>query len=306
MSFVHASCVYGIQKELWDELSILESGCAAWAIVGDFNIVTSSTERKGGSIPCLAAVIEFNSFIHSNALVDSTTMGFKYSWCNKRRGAQRMYQKIDIILINQQWIDSSASWKSRIMKRKLSDHSPIVGWNTKIPKPTNIPFKFKRAWILHANLKEVIEKSWPEPLFDVPIRKVTKKLKRLKMVLKDWNYKIYGFSSISSLVIYVLHVVEKHGYIGEFEYVNDHRSGKIVVELNGRLNKCGVISPRFDVGVKDIEPWTARLLPSRQHPKLFLLDTAVWIYYDNLSLASWIMKRRGRKNVGGKVPRFFY
>ncbi|KAJ9679575.1 hypothetical protein PVL29_021484 [Vitis rotundifolia] len=31
-------------------------------------------------------------------------------------------------------------------------------------------------------------------------------------------------------------------------YVGDHRSGKIVVELNGRLNKCDVISPRFDVG----------------------------------------------------------
>lgn len=60
------------------------------------------------------------------------------------------------------------------------------------------------------------------------------------------------------------------GYIGEFEYVDDHRSGKIVVELNGRLNKCGVISPRFDVGVKEIEPWTARLLPSRQvSPFLF-------------------------------------
>lgn len=58
------------------------------------------------------------------------------------------------------------------------------------------------------------------------------------------------------------------GYIGEFEFVDDHRSGKIVVELNGRLNKCGVISPRFDVGVKEIEPWTARLLPSRQVEKL--------------------------------------
>ncbi|KAL9674045.1 hypothetical protein QQ045_030311 [Rhodiola kirilowii] len=32
-------------------------------------------------------------------------------------------------------------------------------------------------------------------------------------------------------------------------YVDDHRSGKSVVELNGRLEKCGVISPRFDVGV---------------------------------------------------------
>ena len=40
------------------------------------------------------------------------------------------------------------------------------------------------------------------------------------------------------------------GYIGEFEVLDDHRSGKIVVELIGRINKCGVISPRFDVGVK--------------------------------------------------------
>ena len=37
------------------------------------------------------------------------------------------------------------------------------------------------------------------------------------------------------------------GYIGEFEIVDDHRSKKIVIELLGRVNKCGVISPRFDV-----------------------------------------------------------
>ncbi|KAK1642306.1 hypothetical protein QYE76_060111 [Lolium multiflorum] len=68
----------------------------------------------------------------------------------------------------------------------------------------------------------------------------------------------------SKVIIKFLIVMQKHGYIGEFEYVDDHISGKIVVELNGRLNKCGVISPRFDVGVKEIEGWTARLLPSRQ------------------------------------------
>jgi ribosomal protein S8 len=38
---------------------------------------------------------------------------------------------------------------------------------------------------------------------------------------------------------------------------------KIVVELNGRLNKCGVISPRYNVGVGELEAWTTRLLPSR-------------------------------------------
>lgn len=31
------------------------------------------------------------------------------------------------------------------------------------------------------------------------------------------------------------------GYIGEFEYVDDHRAGKIVVELNGRC--CFALLP---------------------------------------------------------------
>ena len=54
------------------------------------------------------------------------------------------------------------------------------------------------------------------------------------------------------------------GYIEEFEIIDDHRSGKVVVNLNGRLNKCGVISPRFDVAVDGIDKWTNYLLPSRQ------------------------------------------
>lgn len=43
------------------------------------------------------------------------------------------------------------------------------------------------------------------------------------------------------------------GYIGEFEIIDDHRAGKIVVNLTGRLNKvnvCFVFSPTcIDVSI---------------------------------------------------------
>ncbi|XP_020598762.1 40S ribosomal protein S15a-like [Phalaenopsis equestris] len=100
----------------------------------------------------------------------------------------------------------------------------------------------------------------------------------------------------SKVMIKILLVIQKHGYIGEFEYIDDHRAGKIVVELNGRLNKCGVISPMFDVGVKDIEPWTARLLPSRQLGYIVLTTSAGIKDHEEAR----------RKNVGGKVLGFFY
>lgn len=71
----------------------------------------------------------------------------------------------------------------------------------------------------------------------------------------------------------------KTGYIGEFEYIDDHRSGKIVIELLGRLNKCGIISPRFNVPLTKLEEWSSKILPSRQFGHLVLTTT-----YGRLSL----------------------
>ena len=101
---------------------------------------------------------------------------------------------------------------------------------------------------------------------------------------------------VSKVVIKFLQVMQKHGYINEFEYIDDHRSGKIVVELNGRINKCGVISPRYDLSHTDVEDWVGRLLPSR------LFGVIV------LTTANGILdhEEARRKKVGGKVLGFFY
>ncbi|KAH0679822.1 hypothetical protein KY284_020907 [Solanum tuberosum] len=68
--------------------------------------------------------------------------------------------------------------------------------------------------------------------------------------MKSYNKTIYNrLRGIEYTTIdWLLEPYGGQNYIGEFEYVDNHRSGKIVVELNGRLNKCGVISPRFNVG----------------------------------------------------------
>ncbi|XP_063961397.1 small ribosomal subunit protein uS8 [Lytechinus pictus] len=91
-------------------------------------------------------------------------------------------------------------------------------------------------------------------------------------------------------------VMMKHGYIGEFEIVDDHRGGKIIVNLNGRLNKCGVISPRFDVPIEDMEKWTSNLLPSRQFGYVVLTTSGGIMDHEEAR----------RKHVGGKILGFFF
>jgi len=100
----------------------------------------------------------------------------------------------------------------------------------------------------------------------------------------------------SKVIVKFLQVMMKHGYIGEFEIVDDHRGGKIVVELVGRINKCGVISPRFDVTLTSLEQWTKNILPSRQFG--FLVLTTSYGIMDH--------EEAKRKHTGGKILGFFY
>lgn len=100
----------------------------------------------------------------------------------------------------------------------------------------------------------------------------------------------------SKVIVKFLSVMQQHGYIDDFEEVDDHRSGKIVIQLNGRLNKCGVISPRFNVRLGDIENWVSQLLPSRQFGYVVLTTSAGIMDHETAR----------RKHAGGKILGFFY
>lgn len=100
----------------------------------------------------------------------------------------------------------------------------------------------------------------------------------------------------SKVILRFLKLMQKRNYIGDFEVVDDRRGGKVVIELLGRINKCGVISPRMDIAVSDYEKSVANLLPSRQFGYIVLTT--------NIGIMDHEKARR--KHVGGKLLGFFY
>jgi small subunit ribosomal protein S8 len=67
----------------------------------------------------------------------------------------------------------------------------------------------------------------------------------------------------SKLIGNVLKVLKDYGYITSFEYVEDHKGGKFVVELSGKINDCGAVRPRFSSKVTEYEDYEKRYLPAR-------------------------------------------
>jgi small subunit ribosomal protein S8 len=66
----------------------------------------------------------------------------------------------------------------------------------------------------------------------------------------------------SKLASEVLRVLQKKKYVGEFEFIDDGVGGKLRVELLGRINRCGAISPRFPVKSAKLVDWEHRYLPA--------------------------------------------
>jgi small subunit ribosomal protein S8 len=100
----------------------------------------------------------------------------------------------------------------------------------------------------------------------------------------------------SKLLGRVLRIMQLNGYIGEFEFIDDGRSGKFKVQLLGRINKCGAIRPRFSVKVDGFEEWEKRFLPSRE----------VGLIVISTSQGALSHKEAREKGMGGKLLAFIY
>lgn len=103
-------------------------------------------------------------------------------------------------------------------------------------------------------------------------------------------------SPASKLLGRVLRVMQLNGYIGEFEFVDDGRSGKFRVQLLGRVNRCGAVKPRFPVRTNEFETWEKRFLPSR--------DVGVLIVSTPQGVI--VHREAKEKGIGGRILAFVY
>ena len=100
----------------------------------------------------------------------------------------------------------------------------------------------------------------------------------------------------SKLISGVLNLLKEKGYIGEFELVDDGKAGVFQVSLNGNINNCGVIKPRYPIKRDELEKWESRYLPA-QHFGLLILTTTKGI----------LSQDEARKDgIGGKLLAYVY
>ena len=100
----------------------------------------------------------------------------------------------------------------------------------------------------------------------------------------------------SKLIANVLRVMQQYGVIGEFEFIDDERAGIFNVQLLGRINKTGVIRPRFPASRKNLEKWEKEFLPARNFGILIVTTSEGIMTHEEA-------RNRG---IGGRLLSFVY
>jgi small subunit ribosomal protein S8 len=100
----------------------------------------------------------------------------------------------------------------------------------------------------------------------------------------------------SKLIGICLRILQANGYIGEFEFIDDGRTGKFKVQLLGRINRCGVIKPRSPVKAALIERTEKNYLPAINFG-IIILSTSKGVM---------IHTEAKKHNIGGRLLAYVY
>lgn len=100
----------------------------------------------------------------------------------------------------------------------------------------------------------------------------------------------------SKLLVGILKLMNEHGYVGDFEEIDNKRGGIIVLNLINKINKCGVVKPRFSCDLDEFEKFEKR----------FLLAKGFGILFVSTSQGIMTHYTAKEKKIGGKLIAYCY
>lgn len=97
-----------------------------WMLIGDFNQILNKTEKKGGKRFGSKRAKAFAHMIEECELHDLGFSRPRFTWCNLRKGPERVQERLDRALENDKWLLKYQDNQVIHLPRSRSNHNPIM------------------------------------------------------------------------------------------------------------------------------------------------------------------------------------
>ncbi|XP_039118464.1 uncharacterized protein LOC120254413 [Dioscorea cayenensis subsp. rotundata] len=188
---LHAQC------SLWQELSKISTLNFPWLSIGDFNVVLSRSEHKGGSYIYYSRRSRFFlNFVDLNNLFDLNFSGPEFTWCNNQLGPSRRWARLDRGLVNSCWLDKFSVYSLKHLPRVLSDHAPLFLKISSHYNSRHKIFRFENYWLDYIGCHEAVRNAWSCATNGNPMHAFSHYISRTRFNINTW--KRTGLSSLDS------------------------------------------------------------------------------------------------------------
>lgn len=162
-----------------------------WALMGDFNCVLNKEDRIGRPVT-MAEIREFRECIAECGLQELRSSRAFFTWNNKQEGEEKVYSRIDRVVVNSDWITALPVSEVHYMNEGLYDHCPaIVNWDNGKGNQRR-QFKYFNMWKMADDFKERVKHSWEAEIAGNKLFKVIGKMNILKAILTKLNKKRFS------------------------------------------------------------------------------------------------------------------
>ncbi|XP_012854391.1 PREDICTED: uncharacterized protein LOC105973895 [Erythranthe guttata] len=109
-----------------------------------------------------------------------------------RTGLDRVWQRLDRILVNTTFHNIFPALKVHHLARDASDHAPLSVTFEQDQQQARGRFIFQRMWADHPSFLEVVRKAWDTPTSGSASNAFHTKLMNVRKTLKNWNWDTFG------------------------------------------------------------------------------------------------------------------
>ncbi|XP_074319911.1 uncharacterized protein LOC141656761 [Silene latifolia] len=182
------------RKALWSKLGAFNRNIKGpWVICGDFNVVLVPSKRLGGQ-STFEEMDDFQQCVNECGVSDCLAIGSLYTWTNKQEPASRVFNRLDRMLVNDEWLKDNPLAYAHFYSEGVFDHTPCVVQDQNNMEKPRRAFKYYNMWSQALEFKDCVRQVWSHNVPGTPMFKVVKKLKALKWPLKQLNK--YNFDDV--------------------------------------------------------------------------------------------------------------
>ncbi|PNX88188.1 hypothetical protein L195_g044290, partial [Trifolium pratense] len=153
----------GRRRDSWNFLRHLASTSQLpWCIIGDFNDILSSDEKRGRNDRPDWLINGFRDAVVDAGLIDIELVGYPFTWFKSLGTERAVEEKLDRAMANIEWCNLFTHAALECLTTTASDHYPLhLSWvqrdtDNRSPKK----FKFENSWLLEPNFTQFMHQTW--------------------------------------------------------------------------------------------------------------------------------------------------